>query len=343
MRERSPALATLAGLVAAALVTACTNAEPSRTLEPEPAPVATLEHIATSEDPIDPIPLTVDLDPRKVALGARLFRDPVLSPGGDVACVTCHDFALGGADRRTRSDLPGHAPAVINTPTVFNAALNYRYHWNGKFEDLEAQLDAPITSPRVLATTFDDVVARLAKAPQYPELFAAIYPRGLEVASFRDAMVTYERSLVTPSARFDVYLRGDKTALTDDERAGYSLFKSHGCISCHQGVNIGGNLFEKFGALRDYFKDRGHVEEADYGRYNVTKLERDRYVFRVASLRNVAMTPPYFHDGSAKTLEDAVRVMGKYQLGRNLSGEQVRLLVAFLKTLTGELEGKPLR
>lgn len=340
--RRPAGLFALVAVLLGVALFACAQPEPEHKVEPEPRSVASIEHLATPEDPIDPLPLTVSLDERKVALGEKLFRDPILSPGGDVSCVTCHDFGLGGADRRTKSDLPGHTPAAVNTPTIFNAAINYRFHWSGKFDDLEAQLDVPITSPRVLATTFDAIVGRLEKSAEYPALFRAIYPQGITADTFREALATYERSLLTPNARFDKFLRGDKTALTEEERAGYSLFKSYGCISCHQGVNIGGNLFEKFGVLRDYFQDRGHVEEADYGRYNVTGREADRYVFRVASLRNVALTPPYFHDGSAKTLEDAVRVMAKYQLGRTLADDQVRQLVAFLRTLSGEYRGKPL-
>jgi cytochrome c peroxidase len=317
----------------------CTHDEPA---DPEPPVLAPVDRVATPEDPIEPIPLDLHFDPAKVALGRALFADPILSPAGDVACTTCHDFSKGGADGRPRSDLGGHPPAMVNTPTIFNAALNYRYHWSGRFDDLERQLDIPITSPRVLATTFDAIVEKLQRTSDYPARFAAIYPEGITEQTFRDAMAEYERSLVTPNSRFDRYLRGDKAALSDDERAGYALFKSHGCISCHQGVNVGGNLFQKFGAMRDYFQDRGHVQEADYGRYNVTKREEDRYKFRVASLRNVALTAPYFHDGTAKTLEEAVQIMSKYQLGRKLSPEQTRLLVAFLKTLTGELDGKAL-
>ncbi len=310
--------------------------------EPEPLALGSASHVATPEDPIDPIPTDRHLDARKVALGKDLFADPILSPDGDVACTTCHLFDKGGADGLPKKDLADHEPALVNTPTIFNVALNYRLHWSGRFEELESQLEIPITSPRVLGTTYEAIVSRLSASPTYPDRFRAIYDEGLTTATFRDALVTYEQALVTPNARFDRWLRGDKSAITADEEAGYALFKSHGCISCHQGVNVGGNLFQKFGAMSDYFKDRGGVSEADYGRFNVTKREEDRYVFRVASLRNVALTAPYFHDGRAPTLEIAVQVMSKYQLGRKLTPEQTRLLVAFLKTLTGELDGRPL-
>lgn len=296
----------------------------------------------TGDDPITPLPTHVVLDARKVALGESLFRDPILSPEGDVACVTCHELGRGGCDGRRTSDLPGHAPWLVNTPTIFNVAYNFKFHWGGAFTDLDHQLTAPVTSPRALATTYDDIVKRLSASAEYRAAFQDVFSDGVTAANFRDVMVTYERSLITPNARFDQYLRGDKQALTDEERAGYELFKSHGCISCHQGVNIGGNMFQRFGALRDYFVERGRVTEGDLGRYNVTKREEDRHVFRVPSLRNVAVTAPYFHDGAVKTLEEAVQIMSEYQLGRPVTDDQLRLLVAFLKTLTGEYQGKVL-
>jgi cytochrome c peroxidase len=332
----------LAGAVAiafAAVIAACSTSDP---VEPEPATLGSAPHLATQEDPIDPVPIDREFEPKKVELGRDLFADPILSPDGKTSCLTCHMFDKGGADGVVKNDLPDHDPAAVNTPTIFNVSLNYRLHWNGKADELGSQLEIPITSKRVLATTYDAILGRLAASPTYPSRFREVYPDGLTKETFRDAVVTYEQSLITPNSRFDRYLRGDKTAITNDEEAGYQLFKSHGCISCHQGVNVGGNLFQKFGAMHDYFKDRGHIAEPDYGRYNVTKREEDRYYFRVASLRNVALTAPYFHDGSAKTLEEAVQVMSRYQLGRKLTAEQTRILVLFLKTLTGELDGKPL-
>lgn len=208
---------------------------------------------------------------------------------------------------------------------------------------LKDQLKTPIESPRALATTSADIVARLKASRDYPQAFAAIYREGITEDSFKDALVEYERSLFTPNSRFDQFLRGDRTALTSEELAGYDLFKSHGCISCHQGINIGGNLYQKLGVMRDYFGERGQVAEKDFGRFNVTKREEDRYVFRVPSLRNVGVTAPYFHDGSAETLEQAVQIMSEYQLGRTLSADQAKKLVAFLRTLTGEYQGRALQ
>lgn len=332
-------LVIAAAIALAATAGACSSREQA---EPEPATLASSPHLATQEDPIDPVPTDREYDAKKLALGRDLFADPILSTDGSASCLTCHMMDKGGADGVAKNDLPGRDPAAVNTPTIFNVALNYRLHWSGKYDELLTQLEIPITSPRVFGTTYDAILGRLAASPTYPNRFREVYPDGLTKETFKDAVVYYEQSLLTPNSRFDRFLRGDKGAITADEQAGYALFKSHGCISCHQGVNVGGNLFQKFGAMHDYFKDRGHVGESDFGRFNVTKKEEDRYVFRVASLRNVALTAPYFHDGSAKTLEDAVQVMSRYQLGRKLSPEQMRLIVLFLRTLTGELDGKPL-
>jgi cytochrome c peroxidase len=191
-------------------------------------------------------------------------------------------------------------------------------------------------NPNVMNMTFPEIVERLKASPEYAPTFNAIYG-GVSEANFREALATYERSLNTPGARFDRFLRGETDAIDDDERRGFELFKSHGCSSCHQGVNVGGNLLQRFGVLKDYFAGRT-IEEADLGLYTVTKLEADKHVFRVPSLRNVALTAPYFHNGSVQTLDEAVRIMAEYQLGRPLAAEQTRLIVAFLGTLTSDLE-----
>ncbi len=292
---------------------------------------------ATVDDPIVPLPTHVELDKRRVALGGKLFRDPILSRNRDQSCVACHPFERAGADGVAKSHLPGQEEMAVNTPTVFNAGFNYKLHWNGKWDSLEAQLETPITSPRAMNTTFEVVVERLAESEEYRLAFAAIYPDGVTEKNFRDVMATYVRSLVTPRSRFDRFLSGELDAIDDRERRGYALFKSHGCISCHQGVNVGGNMMQRFGALKDYFAGR-RVSESDLGLFLVTKREEDKHVFRVASLRNVALTAPYFHDGSVNSLEEAVRIMSEYQLGRSLTDEQVGLIVAFLGTLTGETD-----
>ena len=295
------------------------------------------------EEPITPIPLELKLDARKVALGQRLFYDTQLSHDNTISCSTCHDLTKGGADGLPYP-IQRHTAGKrvkINTLTVFNSGLNFRLFWDGRAATLEDQIDFPIQHPAELATTWPEVIAKLDKDATYRRDFTTIYPQdGIQQATIKDAIATFERSLITPNSKFDRFLRGDKHALDERELAGYQLFKNLGCINCHQGMNVGGNLYQKLGMVGDYFADRGHVSEVDFGRYNVTKIEADRYRFRVASLRNVALTAPYFHDASAVTLEQAVATMGKYQLGVALSGDEIALIVKFLKTLTGEYQGK---
>src|SRR5215510_1828083 len=264
-------------------------------------------------EPIQAIPLQITLDEAKVKLGEKLFHDPRLSHNNSVSCASCHNLQTGGTDRRRRSIGINGAEGFVNTPTVFNSGSNWQ-----------------------------EVMAKLTAAPDYVAAFAALYPDGIQPHTIRDVIATFERSLYTPDARFDQFLRGNSEVLSEAEKAGYHLFKTYGCIRCHQGVNIGGNMFQTFGIMGNYFADRGSVTPADMGRFNVTGDRRDQHVFKVPSLRNVALTPPYFHDGSAAQLEDAVTIMGTYQLGRRLDPSEVDLIVQFLRTLTGTYKGKPL-
>jgi cytochrome c peroxidase len=298
---------------------------------------------APRTEPIAPIPLHADLNERKVALGQRLFQDPRLSHDNTIFCGSCHRLDLGGTDRRPRSIGIGGATGDVNAPTVFNSGFNFRQFWDGRAATLEDQVDGPVNNPKEMGSNWPEVISKLSQDPAYVAAFRELYSDGIQSAHIRDAIATYERSLITPNSRFDKFLRGDARALTPEERAGYSLFKSYGCVACHQGVNVGGNMFQKFGVLADYFADRGHITKADLGRFNVTGLERDRYRFKVPSLRNVALTAPYFHDGSAPTLADAVAIMAKYQLGRALPRADRDRIVAFLYTLTGEYREVPLR
>ena len=287
------------------------------------------------QEPISPIPLDIKLDARKVTLGWRLFHDRQLSHNNTIACVDCHNLAKGGMDGLPRPIGMGKKEGVINTLTVFNSGFNFRLFWDGRAATLEEQMNFPLQHPAEMASTWPEVVAKLEQDAAYRRDFAAIYPQGIQQQTIKDAIATFERSLITPNSKFDRFLRGDKQAMSEDELAGYQLFKNLGCINCHQGMNVGGNLFQKLGVVDDYFAARGNVTEVDFGRYNTTKIEADRYKFRVASLRNVALTAPYFHDASADTLEKAVITMGRYQLGVSLSRDEVIKLVTFLKTLTG--------
>ena len=293
-------------------------------------------------EPIKPLPLEQKLDPRKVELGRKLFHEPKLSRDDTISCASCHDLGKGGVDGRARSLGIGQAEGTINAPTVFNSAFNFKQFWDGRADTLEDQAAGPMQAASEMGSTLEQVVAKLRASPAYAAEFRTMYADGIQSKNITDAIAQFERSLVTVNARFDQYLRGNDAALNAEEKEGYRKFKTYGCTSCHQGVNVGGNMFETLGVMADYFIDRGNITKADYGRFNVTGREEDRYVFKVPSLRNVALTAPYFHDGSAATLEEAVAVMGKYQLGRPLPPEDAGQIVKFLKTLTGEPGGRPL-
>lgn len=294
---------------------------------------------ALGNSPIQPLPERIDLDARKVALGDRLFHDKRLSRDNTIACASCHDVSAGGVDGLDHSIGIGGGRTAVNSPTVLNSGFNFVQFWDGRAKTLEEQIDGPVHHPGEMGSNWQQIISKLIQDPRYISGFEAAYASGLQIRNIKDAIATYERSLITPNARFDRYLRGQTDALNDQERAGYELFATLGCISCHQGQNVGGNMFQKFGVVGDYFRDRGDLTQADYGRYNVTGDEDDIHVFKVPSLRNVELTAPYFHDGSTETLETAVQVMATYQLGQVLPASKVDQIVAFLKTLTGEQTG----
>jgi cytochrome c peroxidase len=296
--------------------------------------------LLVTSSPIPPIPAKLELDARKVALGRRLFHDAALSRDGTIACASCHDIRAGGDDGRRVSIGVGGAEGRVNAPTVLNSAFNFRQFWDGRARTLEDQVDGPIQHPAEMGMEWGAVLAYLAGEPEYVRRFAELYDGPPTQERVKDAIATFERSLVTPGCAFDRYLLGDAQALSDEARAGYELFLSLGCVSCHQGVNTGGNMFQPLGKMEDFFAARGTgVEHADLGRFNVTGDERDRFTFKVPSLRNVELTAPYFHDGSVATLEEAVQLMARYQLGEDLGAEEVSRIVAFLRSLTGNLPG----
>lgn len=297
---------------------------------------------AQSDEPIRPIPLSVHLDAKKVALGERLFHDKRLSRDNTIACASCHSLDHGGADGSTGSTGINGAKGSINAPTVFNSGFNFRQFWDGRANSLEEQAAGPVHNPKEMGSNWPEVLGKLSQDEALKAMFKESYPDGLQPKNIQSAIATFERSLITPNGRFDKYLRGDKTALNDDELRGYQLFKNYGCVACHQGVNAGGNMYQVFGVMGDYFAARGSVNDSDLGRFNVTKDEADKYVFKVPSLRNVALTAPYFHDGSAKSLGDAVDVMFRFQLGRVAPQRDKEQIVKFLHTLTGEFRGQPL-
>jgi cytochrome c peroxidase len=286
-------------------------------------------------EPIQPLQ-KVSLDAGKVSLGRQLFNDVRLSADNSISCNSCHNLNNGGADGRVHSIGIGGMEGDINSPTVFNSSLNMKQFWDGRADSLESQVDGPTHNPKEMGSNWNEIVGKLTADPVYTKSFAKSYSDGLTASNIKDAIANFERSLVTTDSRFDKYLRGDEGALTDQEKAGYQEFKSIGCVSCHQGLNAGGNMFQPFGVMGDYFAKRGNETKADLGRFNVTGKPQDKHRFRVPGLRNVELTAPYFHDGSAKTLDEAVRVMVEYQIGQTISDTQISNIVAFLKSLTGE-------
>jgi cytochrome c peroxidase len=308
-----------------------------------PAPRLKAVVMAKGREPIRPIPQSLSLDAAKVALGHRLFEEPMLSHDNTVSCASCHNLKTAGVDHRVHSLGIHQAEGMINAPTVFNSGLHFKQFWDGRADSLEDQVDGPTQAQDEMGSTWPEILAKLGQVSAYVTAFKEIYPDGIQRQNIKNALAEFERSLITPNSRFDRYLRGDATAITVDEKAGYLNFKIYGCIACHQGADVGGNMFQPLGVLGDYFGDRGDLTKADLGRFNVTGHEEDKYVFKVPSLRNIALTAPYFHDGSAKTLEQAVTTMAKYQLGRELPPKDLAQIVLFLKSLTGEYEGKPLQ
>jgi cytochrome c peroxidase len=250
-----------------------------------------------------------------------LFHDPRLSHDNTRSCGSCHDTQTNGASAAARDLTSGGTQLPLNTPTVFNAALSFRLDWEGDFRSLEPQIEHILDNPDILASSVAEVLVKLRDDPQIVKQFRDAYGRDPDREALLDALAIYERSLVTPGSRFDRWLMGDAHAITPEELAGYQLFKSLGCISCHQGVNVGGNLFQRHGIFRPLGSPQPEL-------------------LRVPSLRNVAATPPYFHDGSAATLPEAIKAMGIAQLSRTLDERQVASIAAFLKTLTGTYQGQ---
>lgn len=296
--------------------------------------------IPLSTDAVQPIPLSLNLDQAKVALGRTLFSDVRLSGDDTVSCASCHVVPAGGSNNQKHAIGIRGQEGGINTPTILNSGFNFVQFWNGRAATLEEQAGGPVTNPGEMGATWPQVIKKLSADADYQKAFTQAYGGKITEENIRSALAIYERSLFTPNSRFDQYLRGNKAILTKNEAHGFELFNNLGCISCHQGINLGGNMYERMGMMADYFGDRGNITEADNGRYAVTHNETDRHYFKVPSLRNIALTAPYFHDGSAENLQDAVRIMAKYQLGRVISEQELGDLVEFLNTLTGEIDAQ---
>lgn len=303
-------------------------------------------HYATPGNPpevmretLQPLPEEHGQDLAKAELGDKLFHDVRLSRNNTVSCATCHDLATGGTDRLPVSLGIERQRVPVNSPTVFNAGFNIEQFWDGRAESLEDQASGPVTDPSEMDSSWEQAIGKLVDDAAFTEEFEAVYPDGYSAANLEDAIAAFERTLLTPSP-FDAYLKGDEDALTEEQVRGYALFKEHSCVMCHAGVNIGGQSFELMGLRGDYFGDRDQeIADADYGHYNVTEDEYDRHRFKTPTLRNVALSSPYMHDGTVDTMEEAVDVMMEYMVDDVLSTDERGAVVAFLESLTGELGG----
>ncbi len=286
--------------------------------------------MAFASELITPIPKKVtDIDPQKALLGKQLFFDTVLSSDNTVACISCHIIDNGGDDNCKVSQGVNSHLSRRNTPTVLNSRFNFVQFWDGRAKSLYEQVKMTITDKNIMGSDFKILVKKL-KNSSYNRKFKNIYKNGVSKESIVDAIVEYEKSLITPNSPFDKFLRGDKNAISDSAKEGYLLFKAKGCIACHNGVNIGGNMYAKFGTLEG-------MDDDDLGRYEVTKDKADKYLFKVPTLRNIALTSPYMHNGKYKTLKEVVKFMAHYQIGKIISDEEIDKIVSFLETLTGEL------
>jgi len=289
-------------------------------------------------EPLKPLEAPKDLDEKKVTLGKRLFHDVRLSKNDSVSCASCHDLAKGGADDKAVSTGIHSKQGDINSPTVYNSGALFRQFWDGRAETLQEQVDGPIQNAVEMGSLWPEIIVKLYKDKTYPSEFRAIYndTDAISRKTIKDAIAEFERSLVTLNAPFDRYLKGDEDAIDTKAKEGYRLFKKYGCASCHQGANVGGNMYQVFGVVDSYFEKRGDIKKADKGRFNVTANQDDMHSFKVPSLRLVALTAPYLHDGQAKTLREAVDIMFEHQLGRKAPDKDKDAIVHFLKTLVGE-------
>ena len=296
-----------------------------------------------ANEPVRPIDKTLEYDAAKAALGFALFHDPRLSVDNTVSCASCHALETAGVDNHQYSHGVNDQLGGVNAPTVYNAVYNFVQSWDGRAQTLAAQAAGPPLNPVEMASeSFDQIIDKLKADKKFAKAFKAVYPDGITEANITDAIEQFERTLITPDSAFDKWLRGDDSALTAQELEGYELFKKYDCATCHAGPNLGGLSYELMGLRRHYFAERGlELTHEDNGRFKETGMERDRHRFKVPGLRNVEHTWPYYHDGTRETLEEAVRDMGIYQSGVELTDAETASIVAFLNSLTGEYNGVP--
>lgn len=287
---------------------------------------------AQQQEPVQPIEPAGQIKVALAELGKQLYFDPRLSKSGFISCNSCHNLSLGGTDN-LRTSIGDHwKQGPINAPTVLNSSLNVAQFWDGRAKDLQAQAGGPIANPGEMASSHTLAVDVLNSIPGYVREFKLVLRKDkIAIEDVTAAIAEFEKTLITPNSRFDQWLLGKQDALTAQELAGYKLFKDSGCVGCHNGAALGGNSFQKMGVVEAY-----RSASAAEGRVAVTKDEADRFKFKVPTLRNIELTYPYFHDGAALTLKDAVQTMGRIQLGRNFSTDENQKIVAFLKSLTGD-------
>ena len=280
---------------------------------------------------ITPLPTNIPYDKEKAMLGKQLYMDTSLSKDGKVSCNTCHDLKRYGVDNEIFSiGADGVLDEPFNSPTTFNSVFNFVQFWDGKAKNLADQAKNPFINPKEMALKDEaEVVKRVEANAKYKASFDKIYGQ-ITMQNITDAIAEFEKTLITPNSPFDRYLNGDENAISSQAKRGWEAFKSNGCIACHQGQNVGGTMYQKIGIFEPY------PNQENLGRYEITKIESDKMVFKVPSLRNVAKTAPYYHDGSIPTLDACVQFMAYYQLGRFLDQQTVDDIVAFLESLTGE-------
>ncbi|MBJ6609869.1 MAG: cytochrome-c peroxidase [Candidatus Thiothrix moscowensis] len=298
---------------------------------PKEEPAKAAETSTVKDEPIKPLPSYVPKE-SMVELGKKLYFDPRLSKSGFISCNSCHNLSMGGTDNLPTSIGDRWQQGPINSPTVLNSSMNVAQFWDGRAKDLKAQAGGPIANPGEMAFTHELAIDVLESIPAYKDEFKMTFGKDkIDIDMVTDAIAAFEETLVTPDSKFDRWLKGDATAMNDKELNGYKLFKDSGCVACHNGPAVGGSSFQKMGAVEPYKTD----SKAE-GLVAVTGKDADRFKFKVPTLRNVELTYPYFHDGAAKTLEEAVTIMGQIQLGKKFSDAETADIVAFLKTLTGK-------
>jgi cytochrome c peroxidase len=291
-----------------------------------------LAYAANHNEPIQPIKAFKAKNPALVELGKKLYFDPRLSKSGFISCNSCHNLSMGGTDNIKTSIGHNWHQGPINAPTVLNSSMNVAQFWDGRAADLQAQAGGPIDNPGEMGFTHELAVSVLQSIPEYVAEFKSNFGSDkVTIDEVTKAIAAFEETLVTPNSRFDKWLMGDNNALTKNEIAGYKLFKDSGCVACHNGPAVGGNSYQKMGVVEPYKTDNPAE-----GRSAVTGNDADRFNFKVPTLRNVQLTYPYFHDGGAATLKDAVNTMARVQLGKKFTDDENAQIVAFLKTLTGD-------